>query len=117
MTLYGIPNCDTVKKARTYLDNQSIDYTFHDYRKDGISPEKIKGWLTNVPLEKLLNKASTTYKELTEKQKASVVTKAPAIKIMVKYPTIIKRPVLENDRGEVMALGFKEDIYKEILKR
>jgi len=115
MTLYGIPNCDTVKKARTFLDENAVNYKFHDYRKDGITAEKIKGWIKQVPLDKLLNKASTTYKELTDKQKESVINKAPAIKIMEKFPTIIKRPVLESDHGDVLALGFKPDIYKEII--
>ena len=116
ITLYGIPNCDTVKKARTHLDEIGISYIFHDYRKDGITPEKIKSWLKSVPLEKLLNKASTTYKELSDKEKEAVVNKAKAIKIMVKNPTIIKRPVLEKDSEVVLAVGFKPEWYEEALK-
>ena len=116
MTIYGIPNCDTVKKARTYLSDHNIAYHFHDYRVSGIAKEKLKDWLTQVPMDKLLNKASTTWKELTEKQKAAVTTKGKAIQVMVAHPTSIKRPVLEDDNGKVLALGFKEEVYDGIFK-
>lgn len=117
MILYGIPNCDTVKKARTYLAGHDIPYQFHDYRVSGISKEKLKSWLTQVPMDKLLNRASTTWKDLTEKQKAAVTTKGKAIAVMVKHPTSIKRPVLEDENGKVLALGFKEEIYDGIFKK
>ncbi len=114
MKIYGISNCDTVKKARTYLEANSIPYQFHDYRVSGITNEKLRKWLTHVPLDKLLNKASTTWKELSEKQKAAVTTKARAIKIMISHPTSIKRPLLEDEEGEVIVLGFKKEIYDGI---
>ena len=117
MKLYGITNCDTVRKARKYLLDHHTEFEFHDFRATGISAEKIKSWLREVPLEKLFNKASTTWKELTDKQRESTSSKANAIRIMVKYPTIIKRPVLEDKDGHVMALGFKPEIYAELIKK
>lgn len=115
MKLYGIPNCDTVRKARAYLSDKEITYDFHDYKVKGITAEKIKAWLTQIPLDKLFNKASTSWRELTEKQKASASSKANAIKLMVKSPTIIKRPVLEDDGGKVLAVGFKKEVYDGVM--
>jgi len=116
MKLYGIPNCDTVRKARAYLSDNGIAYDFHDYKIEGITSDKIKEWLTQIPLDKLFNKASTSWRELTEQQKAAASSKANAIKLMVKSPTIIKRPVLEDDGGKVLAVGFKKEVYDSLMK-
>lgn len=90
----------------------NIACQLHDYRKEGISADKIKEWLTHEPLEKLLNKNSTTYKELPEEVKKGIVDEESAIKVMVEHCTVIKRPVVEGDR--IMAVGFKADQYKAI---
>lgn len=117
MTLYGISNCDTVRKARNWLAAHDISFEFYDYRSEGISDERIKGWLTQIPLEKLLNKASTTFRELPDREKESVTKKPAAIRIMIKNPTIIKRPVLEDDQDRILAVGFKEETYRELFER
>lgn len=117
MTLYGISNCDTVRKARNWLAAHDIGVEFYDYRLQGISDEKIKEWLTQIPLEKLVNKASTTFRELPDKEKKAIAGKSSAIRIIIKNPTIIKRPVLEDDHGRILAVGFKEEIYRDLFKR
>lgn len=113
LTVYGIPNCDTIKKTMEWLKANNIAYQFHDYRKAGISTEKLKSWLQQVPLEKVFNKASTTFKELPDELKATIGDETAAIEIMKERTSIIKRPVIEED-GKVVAVGFKADQYKAI---
>lgn len=113
LTLYGIPNCDTIKKARTWLDKNKVAYQFYDYRKDGISPEKVASWFSEFPWEKVLNKASTTWKELSEEEKAKVTDAKSAAKLLSANPTAIKRPVVEDENGKALTLGFNEKIYEE----
>ena len=108
ITLYGIPNCDTVKKARGWLADQGIEYGFHDYKKAGIDAAKLKAWAGEVGWEKLLNKAGTTFKKLPDADKADI-DEAKAIALMVANPSMIKRPVVEG-AGELL-VGFKPDIY------
>lgn len=103
--LYGIPNCDTVKKARKWLDAQSIDYTFHDYKKGGADPRKLEAWSEAAGWEALLNKRGTTFRKLPEEDKADI-DRAKAIDLMVKHPSMIKRPVVEN--GDNVLVGFSE---------
>lgn len=112
-TLYGIPNCDTVKKARTWLENNGIEYQFHDYKKEGISAKKLKGWLKEFPKEKLVNKASTTWKGLTEEQKLAITNDDAAIDLMTESTSVIKRPLVENQAGKAIALGFSAASYEE----
>ena len=112
--VYGIPNCNTVKKARVWLDEKGILYTFHDYKKKGISPEKITSWLEKYPWEKLVNKAGTTWKQLSDDEKAAVSDAKSAIDLMVLKNSVIKRPLIENEVGEAVALGFSEKDYEEI---
>lgn len=109
MILYGIPNCDTVKKARTYLEAEGKEFTFHDFRKDGLTQEKLNFWLKEVGLEKLTNKRSTTWKQLTDEQKANW-SEESSIEAFLESPTLIKRPVLET--GTQILIGFKEADYK-----
>ncbi|MCG8316334.1 MAG: ArsC family reductase [Pseudomonadales bacterium] len=109
--MYGIKNCDTIKKARKWLDESSIEFQFHDFRKDGISPEKIKGWINAVGWEVLLNKRGTTWRQLDEKVKANV-DEASAIDMMLDNPAIIKRPVLETN-GQI-TVGFKPEEYAKL---
>lgn len=114
LTVYGIPNCDTIKKTRTWLDKNNIPYQFHDYKKEGITPEKIKGWLTEFPLQKVLNKASTTWKELSDEEKKAVVDESEAISLMANKTSSIKRPVIEDPSGKAVAVGFSEKEYEKL---
>jgi len=113
ITLYGIPNCDTMKKARTWLDNAGVAYVFHDYKKQGIDAKILSGWAAKVGWEILLNKAGTTFRGLDEGQKADLSEKK-AIALMVEKPGMIKRPVLEH-KGAIH-VGFKPDAYAQIFK-
>ena len=108
LTLYGIPNCDTVKKARVWLEQHSQAFDFHDYKKVGISAEKLDAWADAVGWEVLLNKAGTTFRKLPDSDKAGI-DRAKAIALMVEQPSLIKRPVLEHPGG--VLVGFKPDAY------
>jgi arsenate reductase (glutaredoxin) len=105
ITLYGIPNCDTVKKARTWLDKQGIAYAFHDYKKEGVTTAKVKGWCKALGWEVVLNRAGTTFRKLPDDAKADL-TQAKAIALMVGQPSMIKRPIVEHDGG--LLIGFKQ---------
>lgn len=105
ITLYGIPNCDTVKKARTWLDKRGIAYAFHDYKKDGVTAAKVKGWSKALGWEVVLNRAGTTFRKLPDDAKAGL-TQAKAIALMVEQPSMIKRPIVEHDGG--LLIGFKQ---------
>jgi Spx/MgsR family transcriptional regulator len=104
--LYGIPNCDTVKKARTWLSAKGVDYAFHDYKKAGADGAQIARWVEQAGWEKLLNRAGTTFKKLPEADKADLDA-AKAVAIMEANPSAIKRPVVEKD-GALIAVGFKD---------
>lgn len=108
-TLYGISNCNTVKKAKDWLEANNIEYQFHDYRKQGLNAELLESFEANLGWEKLLNKQSTSWRKLTDDQKKSV-SKESAMQYMLETPTLVKRPVL--DTGKTMLLGFKEDYYQ-----
>ena len=112
--LYGIPNCDTVKKARTWLAAQGIDYTFHDYKKAGVDAAALRGWVDRLGWEVLLNRAGTTFRALPDADKADLNTDT-AIAIMLTNPSTIKRPVLES--GDVLLAGFKPDTYLSAFNR
>ena len=107
--LYGIPNCDTMKKARKWLDQNKIDYQFHDYKKLGVPEKQLKQWVKQLGWEILLNKRGTTWRKLDETVKQSINQKS-AIQIMLDNPSIIKRPVLDAN-GKISA-GFSEQDYK-----
>ncbi len=111
LKVYGIPNCDTVKKATDWLKNNQIAYEFHDYKKQGISQEKLEGWLTQVPFEKLVNRASTTFKNLSEEEKSKIIDNASAIALMIEQTSVIKRPIIESDK--ILAVGFKGEAFFE----
>jgi arsenate reductase len=112
LTIYGIPNCDTCKKARRWLDAQGTEYRFHDVRADGIDRATLESWLTQVDLKTLLNTRSTTWRNLPDEEKAEVGNDR-ALSLMLEHPTLIKRPVLDHGGGIVV--GFKEDRYREIV--
>ncbi|MFC0204563.1 arsenate reductase [Novosphingobium soli] len=105
LDLYGIPNCDTVKKARAWLDGQGIAYAFHDYKKEGASPEKLVAWIEAVGLERVLNRAGTTFRKLPDADKVDL-DQARAVALMVANPSTIRRPVVEHAGG--ILTGFKE---------
>jgi arsenate reductase (glutaredoxin) len=112
ITLYGIPNCDTMKKAREWLADNEIDYLFHDYKKLGIERDKLGEWIEAVGWEVLLNRRGMMWRKVPDEVKASI-DEASAIELMLETPSIIKRPVLEA-RGKVM-VGFKPESYEELL--
>jgi arsenate reductase len=108
VTLYGIRNCDTMKKAWSWLDAHGVDYVFHDYRVSGIDEARLAAWCRELGWEKLLNKGSTTFRALPESDKQGLDA-AKAIKLMLAQPTMIKRPVL--DLGDRRILAFKPEVY------
>lgn len=111
ITLYGIKNCDTVKKARDWLDKNNITYRFHDFRADGLSEAQVHLWVTELGLDTLVNKRSTTWKELDESSKNNFnPTSAP--KIVAANPTLIKRPLLDTSKQKYV--GFKDTEYNKI---
>lgn len=115
ITLYGIPNCDTVKRARAWLHEQGIDHAFHDFRKAGVSRELLQSWFRVLGAEALLNRRGTTWRGLPQQRKDAVVDEASAIAVMIEAPSLIKRPVLDRD-GAIHA-GFSEDHYRQIFQR
>jgi Spx/MgsR family transcriptional regulator len=112
--IYGIKNCDTMKKAFTWLREHDIAHEFHDYRADGIDVKTVTAWVKQLGWEKVLNKASTTFKELADADKADL-DEAKAIGLMVENPTMIKRPILID--GKTVTAGFKPDIYASLFRR
>jgi Spx/MgsR family transcriptional regulator len=108
-TLYGIKNCDTVKKARLWLEANAASYRFHDFRADGLGEAKVQQWIDAVGLDALINKRSTTWKNFTEDEKLGIFTPSQAPALIVAHPTIIKRPVLET--GRTTQVGFKAEQY------
>lgn len=112
ITIYGIKNCDTMKKARAALDKKGVVYAFHDYKTQGIDKAKLEGWARKAGWEGLLNKAGTTFKKLPDKDKENV-TEAKAIRLMLAQPSMIKRPVLELPGGKLL-VGFKPETYATI---
>ena len=109
ITIYGIKNCDTMKKARAFLDRNKVDYAFHDYKTAGIDRDRLEGWAKKAGWEALLNKAGTTFKKLPDTDKDGL-TEKKAIALMLAQPSMIKRPVLELPRGKLI-VGFKPDEY------
>ncbi len=114
LKVYGIPNCDTIKKTLKWLDAKGIKNELHNYRQDGITVEKLESWLKQQPLEKLLNKASTTWKNLPEEDKMKASAEKGAIAVMLAHPTLIKRPVIEDESGNVLSVGFNEAQYESV---
>jgi arsenate reductase len=113
ITIYGIKNCDTMKKARAWLDKQGIDYAFHDYKSAGVERDRLEKWAKKAGWETLLNKAGTTFRKLPDKDKDGL-TEKKALALMLAQPSMIKRPVLELPGGKLL-VGFKPDAYKEAL--
>ncbi len=112
VTMYAIPNCDTVKKARTWLDDHGIAYDFHDYKKSGAPMEMLKAWVTQFGWETVLNRAGLTFKKLPDTEKQSIDA-AKAIALMTAQTSMIKRPILVHNGGTL--IGFKPDDWKEAM--
>ena len=110
-TLYGIPNCDTMKKARKWLADNGVEYEFHDYKKLGIEQKKLDSWIKAVGWETLLNRRGMMWRKVPDDVKASIDEQS-AIRLMLETPSIIKRPVLEA-KGKV-TVGFKPETYEEL---
>ena len=110
-TLYGIKNCDTVKKARKWLDDHSVPYTFHDFRVDGINKQLVNKFLKKIDIETLINKRGTSWRKLSDQEK-DFKNKSQAVELILNNPTIIKRPVL--DVNIKYFVGFYEELYMSI---
>ncbi|MEX1166831.1 MAG: ArsC family reductase [Hydrogenophaga sp.] len=110
ITLYGIPNCDTVKKARAWLTEQGAEYTFHDFKKQGVPTAEIEGWLKAVGWETLVNRQGTTWRKLEDSEKAAVVDAASAKTLVTAQSSVIKRPVVQWDDGAV-TVGFNAEAW------
>jgi arsenate reductase len=115
MKLYGIPNCNTVKKARTWLAERNVEFQFHDFRKDGIDNHLLDNWLAQQPWEKLVNRAGMTWRGLSDDAKAAIQDSTSARTLMLEKPAVIKRPVLVAD-GKILSLGFDETSYARLFK-
>ncbi|RJF86850.1 ArsC family reductase [Oleomonas cavernae] len=111
VAIYGIKNCDTMKKARTWLEGRGVAYDFHDYKVSGIGREVLEGWARKVGWEVLLNRAGTTFRKLPDAARADL-TEPKAIALMLDQPSMIKRPVL--DVGGRLTVGFKPEVYADI---
>ncbi|MFN3864152.1 MAG: Spx/MgsR family RNA polymerase-binding regulatory protein [Erythrobacter sp.] len=111
--LYGIPNCDTVKKARSWLDAQGKAYTFHDTKKEGVSPQKLAAWIAAAGLDTIVNRKGTTFRALADADKALAADSHTAVALLVQHPSIIKRPIAEHAHG--ILVGFKEDEWSATL--
>ncbi|MEE4245506.1 MAG: ArsC family reductase [Kangiellaceae bacterium] len=110
-TIYGIKNCDTMKKAIKWLDENNIDYNFHDYKKQGISAQLAATWIEQIDLDVLINKRGTTWRKLDQASKDNL-SKATAVKLIQEHNSMVKRPLLHTSHG--YSLGFTPDLYSEI---
>lgn len=108
VTLYGIKNCDTMKKARAWLDAHGVAYAFHDYKAQGIAEERVRGWVDRLGWETVLNRAGTTFRKLPDAEKTAIDADK-AVALMVGQPSMIKRPILEH--GDALAAGFTPERY------
>ena len=114
MKLYGIRNCDTVKKARTWLDRRGIAYDLHDYKTAGIDSERLRAWADELGWERLLNRSGTTFRKLPEADRQDL-DRAKAVALMLDQPSMIRRPLL--DLGDRRVLGFSDALYEEAVYR
>jgi arsenate reductase len=114
MIVYGIPNCNTVKRAQDWLKQNKVDYTFHDFKKAGITESKLKEWTKRVGWQALVNKKGTTWRQLDAKVQESIVDETSAIALMLEKSSVIKRPVVETAKNIV--LGFDEVVYQQEFK-
>ena len=116
MKLYGIPNCNTVKKARDWLEANHVAYEFHDFKKLGIDEATLSNWLNQQPWEKLVNRTGMTWRNLSDETKTSVIDNSSASNLMREKTSVIKRPVLIKD-GKILSLGFDETTYRKLFAK
>jgi arsenate reductase len=120
--LFGIPNCDTVKKARTWLEQQGIPFDFHNFKKDGLTQAQVEIWLQKIELDTLINRKGTTWRALTDEQKSSADNRADAIALILENPSLVKRPVLQINGDahqhllQHVSVGFNDQLYQTIFK-
>ncbi len=124
--LFGIPNCDTVKKARTWLEQQAIPFEFHNFKKDGLTQAQVEVWLQKVELDTLINRKGTTWRALSDEQKSRANNRGDAIALIVENPSLVKRPVLQIDGNfgqhavqhavQHIGVGFNDQLYQTIFK-
>lgn len=114
MTVYGIPNCDTTQKAIKWLQHNKISFTFHNYKESGIDADKLNQWCKKTGLEKILNKRSTTWRELKPAQQTAASDQKSAVQLMLEHNSIIKRPVIEHTGG--LIVGWDEKVYEKELQ-
>lgn len=107
ITIFGIKNCDTMKKAFTWLDSKKVNYTFHDYKKGNLTAEDIQVWLKDLSLEEIINRKGTTWKKLTEEEKNSISDVNKAIELILKNPSVVKRPLVQMGKKHI--IGFTPD--------
>jgi arsenate reductase len=112
-TIYGIKNCDTMKKARAWLDDNGVSYDFHDYKAAGIGKDKLKQWSDKLGWETLLNRAGSTFRRLPDTEKEAL-NERKALALMLAQPSMIKRPVLET--GGKLLVGFRPEIYAKEMR-
>ena len=110
ITLYGIPNCDSVKRARSWLDEAGLAYQFHDFKKTGVPPEALQRWLSDLGWERVLNRSGTTWRKLDEATRTGVVDAASAAVLMQAQPSLIKRPLMQWSDGRLSA-GFSPELF------
>ncbi|QEL22411.1 ArsC family reductase [Bosea sp. F3-2] len=115
ITIYGIKNCDTMKKARSWLDGHGATYGFHDYKASGIDKASLEGWVKEHGWETVLNRAGTTFRALPDAEKQGLDA-AKAVALMLAQPAMIKRPVLDFGKGKTI-VGFKPEIYEAVLAK
>jgi arsenate reductase (glutaredoxin) len=108
--VYGIPNCNTVKKALTWLDENGVDYEFHNFKKEGVTKEKLEDWMSQYPWEKIMNRAGMTFRKLSDEEKAAIIDANSAAKVLMDKTSMIKRPIIEGEK--ILALGFNEKDYQ-----
>lgn len=111
--VYGIPNCDTVKKARVWLQENGIEFHFHDFKKAGLSADIAQNWLAQQPWEVVLNRKGTSWRGLSDERKAACIDASSALPLLLENPSLVKRPVLEKD-GKVLAIGFVAEQYRTV---
>ena len=116
MKLYGIPNCNTVKKARTWLEQNRIGYEFHDFKKSGVDAALLNGWLSQLSWEKLVNRAGMTWRNLPDAEKTAITDAASALPLMLTKSSVIKRLILVKD-GKILQLGFDEANYRRLFSK
>lgn len=112
-TIYGIPNCGTVKKAIQWFDRNGLRYQFHNYQKQGVSGDSLKNWAAQVGWEALINKNGTTWRKNKDANEKKIVTENGTVDLLCSQPSIIRRPLIEKE-GKVLTLGFQEDNYLNI---